>query len=194
MRIDLKFRNALFATTAVAALAVGSAGSALAGDTEALATLLVSKGVISSSEARTITSAPAGAQEDRLVALLRKKGVLADGDVKKLQSKPRTVTVASANPNYVPEAAAPAPMASAPGPGPVYRKAPVTFGGIEFSPVGYIAFTSVTRSTNTGNATATNFGAIPFDNTIAGAIGETRLTAQNTRLGLRAHGAAWDWI
>lgn len=191
MRIDLKLRSALFATTAIAALAISCGGAALAGDTEALVTLLANKGVISSSEARTITSAPAGAQEDRLVALLRKKGVLADGDVKKLQSKPRTVTVASANPNYVPEPPSPAPMASVPGPAPMYNKAPVAFGGIEFSPVGYIAFTSITRSSNTGNSTITNFGAIPFNNTIQGNIGETRLTAQNTRLGLRAHGDAW---
>jgi hypothetical protein len=190
MRIDLKLRSVLFATTAAAALVVNCAAAAFAGDTEALVTLLASKGVISSSEARTIASAPAGAQEDRLVALLRKKGVLAEGDVKKLQSRPRPVNVASTDPNYVPAPPPPAPMASAAAPGPVYHKAAVTFGGIEFSPVGYIAFTSVTRSTNTGNATATNFGAIPFDNQVQGTIGETRLTAQNTRLGLRAHGAA----
>jgi hypothetical protein len=189
MGINLKLRSALFATTAVAALVIGCAGTALAGDTEALVSLLANKGIISSTEARTVTSAPAGAQEDRLVALLRKKGVLADGDVRKLQSKPRPTTVASTDPNYVPAPPPPAPMASVPAPPPMYGKAPVTYGGIEFSPVGYLAFTSVTRSTNTGNATFTNFGAIPFDNTIAGNIGETRLTAQNTRLGFRAHGA-----
>ena len=45
-----------------------------------------------------------GAQEDRLVALLRKKGVLADGDVKTLRSKPRPVAVASGNPSSAPMA------------------------------------------------------------------------------------------
>src|SRR5437764_1485309 len=181
-----RIRRTLFASTAMAFLTAAGAVPALAqSSTESLVTILASKGILSTSEANAISSAPAGAQEDRLVALLRKKGVLADGDVKTLRSKPRPAAVASGNPSSAPMASVP------PGPGPMIRKAPIEIGGFEITPVGYIALTSVTRSTNTGNPTATSFGAIPFDNTIQGNIGETRLTAQNTRLGLRAHGGAF---
>jgi hypothetical protein len=51
---------------------------------------------------------------------------------------------------------------------------------------------SVTRSTNTGNGIATNFGSIPFTTTTAGVpnvpgnLSETRFSAQNSRLTLQA--------
>ena len=73
--------------------------------------------------------------------LLRKKGVLADGDVKTLRSKPRPAAVASGNPSSAPMASVP------PGPGPMIRKAPIEIGGFEITPVGYIALTSVTWAT-----------------------------------------------
>lgn len=189
MRIDRKIRKTLFATTAIAALAAGGVGSAVAGDTEALLALLASKGVISSSEARAVTSAPPAEQGDRLVAILRKKGVLADGDVQALKSSSRPVSVAATDARPAPTSVVP-PSAAAPGaPAPMARKAAAfEIGGFEIAPVGYLALTGVSRNTNTGNATTTNFGAIPFDNTIFGNNTETRLSAQNTLLGLRAHG------
>ena len=189
-------RQTFLATSAVVALAAAVAAPALARDTEALVNLLASKGVITSSEAQAVTSLPASAQEDRLVALLRKKGVLGAGDVTRLQSAPKPAAAMSIDPGHVSlQAAAPA------GPPPVVRKAPVQVGGFEIEPVGYIALTSITRSTNASNGafnnipnltiTATSFGTIPFTSRVGNFIGETRLTAQNTLLGLRAHTVAW---
>src|SRR5947209_6774289 len=133
-------RQSLFAGTSIAVLtAIGAVPAFAQSATESLITILASKGVLTSSEANSISSAPAGAQEDRLVALLRKKGVLADGDVKTLRSKPRPVAIASANSSSAPMASVP------PGPGPMIRKAPIEIGGFEITPVGYIALTSVTR-------------------------------------------------
>jgi hypothetical protein len=46
--------------------------------------------------------------------------------------------------------------------------------------------TTIFRSTNTGNPGGTNFFAIPFSNTVGGHLTETRFTAQNSRLSLKA--------
>ncbi|SFQ16057.1 hypothetical protein SAMN05216330_11735 [Bradyrhizobium sp. Ghvi] len=189
MRSGLGFRNVLLATTSVAAIAVCGVTSAMAGENEALLSLLASKGVISSSEARAVTSAPPAQQSDRLVALLRKKGVLAEADLQVLKSKSRPESVAATDARPAPVSVVPPPVATPSGPAPMPRKAAgFEVGGFEIAPVGYIALTGVSRNTNTGNATTTNFGAIPFDNTIGGNMTETRMSAQNSLLGLRAHG------
>ena len=116
MGIGLGIRKVLLTTTAVAALAACSAASATAGDTEALLSLLASKGVISSSEARAITSSSPAEQSDRLVAILRKKGVLADGDVQSLKSKSRPLSVATSDARPVAAAVVPPPVAAPAGP------------------------------------------------------------------------------
>ena len=45
--------------------------------------------------------------------------------------------------------------------------------------------TSVSRSTNPGSGIGTNFGSIPYGNVQAGALTETRLSPQNSRIGAR---------
>lgn len=68
------------------------------------------------------------------------------------------------------------------------KESPLSFriGGAEFTPGGFMDFTSIFRSTNTGNPGGTNFFAIPFSNTVAGHLTETRFTAQNSRISLKA--------
>ncbi|OAF18240.1 hypothetical protein [Bradyrhizobium neotropicale] len=189
MRLGLGIRKALLTTTAVAAFAACGDTSVMAGDTEALLSLLASKGVISSSEARAVTSAPPAEQGDRLVAILRKKGVLADGDMQALKSKSRPASVATTDARPAPASVVVPPATAPVGPAPMPRKAAsIEVGGFEIAPVGYLALTGVSRNTNAGTATTTNFGAIPFNNTIQGNNTETRLSAQNSVLGLRAHG------
>lgn len=67
------------------------------------------------------------------------------------------------------------------------KESPLSFriGGADFTPGGFMDFTSIFRSTNTGNL-GTNFFAIPFSNTVAGHITEERFTAQNSRVSLKA--------
>ncbi len=45
--------------------------------------------------------------------------------------------------------------------------------------------TAVSRSTNPGSGIGTNFGSIPYGNTQAGSLTETRLSIQNSRIGAR---------
>jgi hypothetical protein len=64
---------------------------------------------------------------------------------------------------------------------------PLSFriGSANITPVGFMDFTAVFRSTNPGTGIGTNFGSIPFNNTTAGKLTELRLSAQNSRIGFR---------
>jgi len=96
----------------------------------------------------------------------------------------------------IPEAKAPvpaeAPVAKAMPPAvPLDTKgkpfSPLAFhiGGADFAPGGFLDIPIVWRSRNVGNGIATSFGGIPFKNTAAGRLAETRLSAQNSRLTLK---------
>ncbi len=61
----------------------------------------------------------------------------------------------------------------------------VRVGGAEFTPGGWVDFENIFRSTNTGNAATTSFGAIPFSNTAAGHLTEFKSTAQYSRLSMK---------
>ncbi len=68
------------------------------------------------------------------------------------------------------------------------KESPLSFriGGAEFTPGGFVDLTAFWRSTNVGSGYGTNFFSIPFANTFPGQITETRLTAENSRLTLKA--------
>jgi hypothetical protein len=66
-------------------------------------------------------------------------------------------------------------------------------GDAYITPVGFMDMTSVSRSTNPGSGIGTNFGSIPYGNTQAGSLTETRLSPQNSRLGMRIDAVYHDW-
>ncbi len=57
-------------------------------------------------------------------------------------------------------------------------------------PIGFMDLTSVWRDKNAGSSMGSNFGSIPYNNTVNGNLSEFRFTPQNSRLGFRADG---DW-
>lgn len=67
------------------------------------------------------------------------------------------------------------------------EKSPLFFriGAAKFTPGGFLDFTGVFRSTNSGSELPTPFGAIPFNNSAAGHLTETRLSAQYSRVSLK---------
>jgi hypothetical protein len=67
------------------------------------------------------------------------------------------------------------------------KESPLSFriGGADFTPGGFVDFENVFRSTNTGNAAATSYGAIPFSNSVAGHLTEYRITGQYSRFNLK---------
>jgi hypothetical protein len=68
------------------------------------------------------------------------------------------------------------------------NKSPLSFkiGSAEFTPGGFLDFTTFFRSTNVGSGIATAFGSIPFNNQLPQArLSETRLSAQYSRLSLK---------
>ena len=60
----------------------------------------------------------------------------------------------------------------------------VKIGGAEFTPGGFMDFTAFGRSTNLGSGIGTSFGSLPYSNTAAGSLSETRFTMQNSRVNL----------
>src|SRR5215510_864991 len=66
-------------------------------------------------------------------------------------------------------------------------KSPLSFkiGAADFTPGGFVDFENIFRTTNTGNVAATNFGAIPFSNTVQGHLTEYRSTGQYSRFNIK---------
>ena len=58
-------------------------------------------------------------------------------------------------------------------------------GPVLFTPLGFMDFTSVTRSVRNGGDIGTSFASFPYSNTSNGQLSETRFSAKNSRLGLR---------
>ncbi len=99
--------------------------------------------------------------------------------------------VASATPiipsTPAPAAPIPPPVLNAAQPASSTTEGPlqVRLGNALISPVGFMDMTSVTRSTNPGTGIGTNFGSIPYSNVQLGALSESRLSIQNSRIGMR---------
>jgi len=64
---------------------------------------------------------------------------------------------------------------------------PLSFdiGVAKFTPLGFLDLTNVFRSTDVGGGIGTGFSGIPFNNTTAGHLSESRMSLQNSRIGLR---------
>jgi hypothetical protein len=66
-------------------------------------------------------------------------------------------------------------------------------GDATITPVGFMDFTTVFRTTDVGSGIGTNFGGIPYNNATLGKLTEFRESAQNSRVGIRVdanvHGA-----
>jgi hypothetical protein len=97
-------------------------------------------------------------------------------------------------PTFSPEPAAPTPTAVTPPAQDDAGGSPLQFklGDAFFTPVGFMDMTSVTRSTNPGSGIGTNFGSIPYGNAQGGALSETFLSPQNSRIGMRVDAMVKD--
>ena len=140
-------------------------------------------------------------QQKQINALLQKLGMPVNPDVP-VNTHAGMGEVASTT-AVLPPAPKPAPTfaptpAAAPAPAPQTMSdssSPLQFklGDAFFTPVGFMDMTSVTRSTNPGSGIGTNFGSIPYSNAQAGALSETFLSPQNSRIGMRVDTAFKDW-
>jgi hypothetical protein len=108
--------------------------------------------------------------------------------------------VASTTP-AIPPAPAPAPAPALPPPA-IATPSPqagetsplqLKIGDTYITPVGFMDMTLVSRSTNPGSGIGTNFGSIPYGNAQTGALSETRLSIQNSRIGARFDATYHDW-
>ncbi len=81
----------------------------------------------------------------------------------------------------------PAPAASAAPKTQEPAESPLSFriGSAYITPVGFMDFTGIFRSTSVGSGIGTNFGSIPYSNTTQGNLTDMRFSAQNSRIGVR---------
>jgi hypothetical protein len=93
--------------------------------------------------------------------------------------------VASTTPILPPVAPIAPPIANAAQPVAGEGPMAIRLGNALIVPVGFMDMTSVTRSTNPGTGIGTNFGSIPYGNVQQGALTESRLSIQNSRIGAR---------
>jgi TolA-binding protein len=61
------------------------------------------------------------------------------------------------------------------------------------TPVGFMDLTNTFRSTNSGANLATNFGSIPYNNTVGGRLTEDKFSATNSRIGFRVDAVYKDY-
>ncbi len=64
-------------------------------------------------------------------------------------------------------------------------------GNVCIVPIGFMDATTVWRDKNAGSSMGSNFGSVPYNNTVNGNLSEFRFSPQNSRLGLRVDG---DWL
>jgi len=141
--------------------------------------------------AQTGTSSPSSAPADTTlsneVTALRQALAEQQKQIDELKAQLSSRDSSSAPPKVV-DAAYRTPLTvSTPAPDQEEKKeSPISFriGNAEFTPGGFVDFTSVFRSTNVGGL-GTSFGGIPFSNTSQGKLSEVRLTPQNSRVSLK---------
>jgi len=64
-------------------------------------------------------------------------------------------------------------------------------GSVCITPVGFVDATFVWRDKNAASGIGSNFGSVPYNNTVNGNLSDSRFSIQNSRLGLRVDG---DWM
>jgi hypothetical protein len=69
----------------------------------------------------------------------------------------------------------------------------LSIGATHITPIGFMDFAGILRSKNVGSGLGTSFGTIPFSNSVNGNLSEYRLSAQNSRLGVRLDSQVKDF-
>jgi hypothetical protein len=64
-------------------------------------------------------------------------------------------------------------------------------GNVCIVPIGFMDLTPLWRDKNAGSSMGSNFGSIPYNNTVNGKLSEFRFSPQNSRIGFRIDG---DWM
>ncbi len=135
------------------------------------------------------TSAPSDLEQLKAMVLAQQKQLEEQArqiQELKQQLEPRVVN-ATLSTSAAPRTIQPASDAATPPQETKPATSPLSFriGAAEFTPGGFVDFENIFRTTNTGNIAATNFGNIPFSNTVQGHLTEFRSTGQYSRINLK---------
>ncbi|MBZ5528928.1 MAG: hypothetical protein LAN71_13630 [Acidobacteriia bacterium] len=124
-------------------------------------------------------------QQQEIEALRRQAIEQKNASAKSEEQAPRMIDAAmhtSSNP--APEAAAQPQAAEKPKESPLSLR----IGSTDFTPGGFVDLTAFFRTAALGSGIGTNYGAVPYNNTIAGNMSEVRLTSQTSRLSMKVAG------
>jgi len=127
-----------------------------------------------------------------LISILVKKGILTQEEATQIQKEAAETAAQTPSPSLASAGSGAAPVsgtvAATPG------KSPLSFkiGVADFTPFGFMDFTTVVRSTLNGGDIGSSFGSIPYGNTANGQLSETRFSAKNSRIGLRVDSKVGD--
>ena len=140
-------------------------------------------------------------EQQRMLEALTAKPAPAAAPVAQRATAPDRL-VASGAPMLVPPSASAAPPSRletplpAPAPQPAAGGAPlqIQLGNITIMPVGFMDATLVWRNEDAGSSLGSNFGSVPFSNSVPGGkLSEFRFTPQNSRIGFRIDGNWKGW-
>jgi hypothetical protein len=146
--------------------------------------------------ASLLSSALAAAEPDKsqiLLDLLVKRGVLTANDAAAFERQVDAAAI-PAKPVSAPATVATTPTDLSAATVKAPSTSPLSFkiGIADFTPFGFLDFTTLYRSTLNGGDIGSSFGSIPYANTAAGRLSETRFSAKNSRLGLRVDSTVAD--
>ncbi len=161
MRIRTRLQPTLLAlATLTAGAAYGQQDTS-----QALLDLLVKKGIVTAQEAQSLKE-QAAAQ------------AAASNQAATTSPAAGNTTAAATPARAIPDNAI---VTSPPGKSPLALK----LGSTTFTPVGFMDLTAVHRSALNGGDIGSSFASFPYDNTANKQLSETRLSAKNSRLGMR---------
>jgi hypothetical protein len=143
--------------------------------TQLLLNLLVKKGIVTQSEATELSNQVQSQQAARPMPApeAAPAGYAGTGPVAPSYGSARIPTSGPVTANVA--------VTPAPGTSPLY----FSIGSTHFTPLGFLDFTTVYRTATNGGDIGSSFGGIPYSNTAAGQLSETRFSAKNSRLGMR---------
>src|SRR5262249_19876123 len=138
-------------------------------------------------EARADQQKQIAQQQQQIQELEQQLATKQEVAAKPAEVSPRIVDATLRTSSSASSAAAARPVSDAPPPQEQPKASPLSFriGAAEFTPGGFVDFENIFRTTNTGNVSATNFGAIPYSNTVQGHLTEYRATGQYSRFNLK---------
>lgn len=136
-------------------------------------------------------------QIDRILKLLEAQTKLLEtGQVARAEGPQASKEPVAASSTFSPPAASNSKVDSSQAPATDDTKtSPLRFriGAVDITPVGFVDLITVMRDRNLGSGIGSNYGGVPYNNTVAGNLRENQVSSQHSRLGARFDTMVKGW-